>query len=241
MLLDVLASFLGKQLQRPPVFSAKRVDGVRMYDLARAVQGRPLDLQTPGVKELSPLLKRVITRESRTVSSQLGTQGQEEDSYTVPLFAGRELSNDALPTFQHGLQQGCRLQRELFEKLRALNKPCEIEIFGLNLVDPDLFQLPFFSIEVTCSKGTYIRQLAADIAARCGTVGHLTELTRIRQGPFGINDCVKLADLTVERLRRHILPMQVVNRLLPARANPKDTQLNVAHPIGGEDLTTETV
>lgn len=112
-----------------------------MYDLARTVQGRHLGLQTPD--ELPPILSRVVTRESRTVSGQLRTQGQEEDSDGVAPFAGREPSNDAPSTFQQGLQEGCRLQKEILEKLRALNKPCEIEIFGLDLVDPDLFQVGY--------------------------------------------------------------------------------------------------
>src|SRR4030081_2757411 len=39
-------------------------------------------------------------------------------------------------------------------------------------------------IEVTCSKGTYIRALARDIAKALHTVGHLTALVRTRVGSF---------------------------------------------------------
>jgi tRNA pseudouridine55 synthase len=39
---DVLATFLGRQLQQPPQFSAKRVGGVRSYQLAR--RGDPVEL-----------------------------------------------------------------------------------------------------------------------------------------------------------------------------------------------------
>jgi tRNA pseudouridine55 synthase len=41
-------------------------------------------------------------------------------------------------------------------------------------------------VEVTCSKGTYVRALARDIAIALGTVGHLSALTRTRVGPFSI-------------------------------------------------------
>ena len=51
------------------------------------------------------------------------------------------------------------------------------------------------TIEVTCSKGTYIRALARDIAAALGTVGHLAELTRTRVGPFCLGDALPLDDL----------------------------------------------
>jgi tRNA pseudouridine55 synthase len=39
-------------------------------------------------------------------------------------------------------------------------------------------------LTVRCSKGTYIRVLAADIARALGTVGHLAELRRTAVGPF---------------------------------------------------------
>jgi tRNA pseudouridine55 synthase len=47
-------------------------------------------------------------------------------------------------------------------------------------------------IEVTCSKGTYVRVLAADIAARLGTLGHLGALRRLRVDPFAAEAMVTL-------------------------------------------------
>ncbi len=50
-------------------------------------------------------------------------------------------------------------------------------------------------LEVTCSKGTYIRALARDIALALGTVGHMANLVRTRVGPFALSDAVTLDDL----------------------------------------------
>ena len=44
-----------------------------------------------------------------------------------------------------------------------------------------------FDISVTCSKGTYIRTLAEDLASVLGTVGHLAALRRTRTGGFELN------------------------------------------------------
>lgn len=41
------------------------------------------------------------------------------------------------------------------------------------------------TLEMMCSKGTYVRSLARDLAAALGTVGHVTMLRRTRAGPFG--------------------------------------------------------
>lgn len=43
-------------------------------------------------------------------------------------------------------------------------------------------------IEVTCSKGTYIRSLARDVANEIGTCAHLVALKRTRIGPFSLED-----------------------------------------------------
>ena len=54
------------------------------------------------------------------------------------------------------------------------------------------------TLEVTCSKGTYVRALARDIAAALGTVGHLGALTRTRVGPFSLDESISL-DALAER------------------------------------------
>ncbi len=44
------------------------------------------------------------------------------------------------------------------------------------------------TLRVSCSKGTYIRSLARDIARSCGSCAHLGALRRTRIGPFGLAD-----------------------------------------------------
>jgi tRNA pseudouridine55 synthase len=61
------------------------------------------------------------------------------------------------------------------------------------------------------SKGTYIRSLARDIARALGSVGHVTELRRLRAGPFDLAPAItldKLAELGQGRaLQEHLLPL----------------------------------
>ena len=47
----------------------------------------------------------------------------------------------------------------------------------------------------TCSPGTYARALARDIGVALGTVAHLEELRRTRNGAFSIDDAMPLADV----------------------------------------------
>jgi tRNA pseudouridine55 synthase len=57
----------------------------------------------------------------------------------------------------------------------------EIELFDLQLLTSAIDGLEF---ETLCSKGTYIRVLAEDIAKALGTVGHVMLLRRVHVEPF---------------------------------------------------------
>jgi tRNA pseudouridine55 synthase len=48
------------------------------------------------------------------------------------------------------------------------------------------------TFDVTCSKGTYVRSLAVDIARAVGAAGHVVELRRTRVGPFGLDHAISL-------------------------------------------------
>ena len=60
----------------------------------------------------------------------------------------------------------------------------DVEILELTLLDLRADEL---DIEVRCSKGTYIRSLAVDLAKALGTVGHLARLHRTRTGGFHVS------------------------------------------------------
>ena len=54
---------------------------------------------------------------------------------------------------------------------------------------------PDAEIEVTCSAGTYVRVLAADLGAKLGCGAHLAGLRRTRSGPFTEEQAVTEAEL----------------------------------------------
>jgi tRNA pseudouridine55 synthase len=52
------------------------------------------------------------------------------------------------------------------------------------------YEYPHVELEISCSKGTYIRSLAHDLGKALGCGGMLSVLTRVRVGPFHLRDCV---------------------------------------------------
>lgn len=116
---EVLKSFIGKQQQIPPIYSAIKVNGKKLYEYAR--------------------------------------QGKEVE-------------------------------------IKARN----IEIYDLKLLKIDS-KNDELTINVKCSKGTYIRSLCEDIAAKLETVGYMKELNRIQVGEFNIKGSV-----TIEEFKANI-------------------------------------
>ena len=81
------------------------------------------------------------------------------------------------------------------------------------------------TLDVTCSKGTYIRVLGEDIAQALGTYGHLTYLHRIKTGHFDL-----IPEYTIEYLES-LTEQQREALLLPAYA-PVDHFPKVQAPEG---------
>ncbi|MDP3789307.1 MAG: tRNA pseudouridine(55) synthase TruB [Candidatus Omnitrophota bacterium] len=68
--------------------------------------------------------------------------------------------------------------------------------------------IPDVVFEVTCSKGTYIRQLCTDIGDRLGSCGHMAELRRTRSGQYDISHAItveKLKTLTGDELKNILI------------------------------------
>ena len=76
--------------------------------------------------------------------------------------------------------------KPLYEYARAgitrERAPRAIVIHDMRLLD---WQAPDLTFDVDCSKGTYIRVLAEDLARQLGTIGHLAALRRLAVAPFG--------------------------------------------------------
>ncbi len=52
-----------------------------------------------------------------------------------------------------------------------------------------------WKFEVSCSKGTYVRTLAVNLGEKLGVPAHMSQLTRIKSGPFVSEQCVTLSQL----------------------------------------------
>ena len=65
-------------------------------------------------------------------------------------------------------------------------------IYSLELTD---WAPPEFSLDLRCSKGTYVRTLAEDIGKAAGCGAHVTALRRLGVGPYSDAGMVTMTDL----------------------------------------------
>ncbi len=130
-----------------------------------------------------------------TGTDTLDPEGTVTAEGPVPSRADLE---SALPAFIGGIMQappafsavhvGGRRAYEAARKGESVAPaPRAVTIHSLRLLD---FSGSEAVLAVACSKGTYIRSLARDIAARLGTVAHLRRLRRTRIGGFRVEDAV---------------------------------------------------
>ena len=108
---------------------------------------------------------------------------------------------DQIPPMHSALK---RDGRALYEYARAgievEREARRVTIHRIDIVEPDSpHDAGRWTIDVTCSKGTYIRTLAEDIGAALGCGAHLAALRRTASGPLTIDHALtldQLADMT---------------------------------------------
>jgi tRNA pseudouridine55 synthase len=109
--------------------------------------------------------------------------------------------------------------RALYEYARAgedaPREPRAVVVSQLALVE---WRAPDAVVDVACSKGTYVRVIAADLGERAGCGAHLAALRRTRTGGFGIEAAIPLEALEAmagPEAEKCLLPVDVLVRHLP--------------------------
>jgi tRNA pseudouridine55 synthase len=133
-----------------------------------------------------------------------------------------------IPSFSATKHQGKKLYELAREGVKVEKPPVLRFLSQLNfqLIENDLI-----TFEVTCSGGTYIRQLFEDMCEELGMVGHLVELKRTEIGMISLEKAIELGDVkekSFEDLKQvdltDIVPIQKVLFDEKAKARLKSGQ-----------------
>ena len=91
----------------------------------------------------------------------------------------------------------------------------DVTIYAMRVLElPSVATPHVLKIEVSCSKGTYIRTLGEDMGEALGCGAHLSALRRVRTGGFGQAQCVSLEALEAATEAQRLALLLPVDALL---------------------------
>ena len=168
----VLVLLIGKSLKLTEILVSDTKEYIAKIKLG--IQTDTLDITGNIVKkyDVGNITKEDITR---VLAKYMGKIKQEVPKYSAVHVNGKRLYEYARNNIEVELPKR------------------EVEIFDLRLVSD--IKNNEFSISCIVSKGTYIRSLVRDIGISLGTCATMTELRRIKQGIFDIEQAYTLEDI----------------------------------------------
>ena len=161
----------------------------------------------------------------------------------------RQFSGDMLqvpPMFSALKKQGVPLYRLARQGKEVPREPRSIRVEKLRLHKLGNDEI---EMELTCSRGTYVRTLAADMGKSLGCGAHLKSLRRIACGHLTVDQAVTLDELerrdprmtvpllSLERALDHLPAFTWENQLLSRlRLGQQEILKQLDEPVGGEKL-----
>jgi tRNA pseudouridine55 synthase len=167
------------------------MEGEKEY-LATLTLGRETTTQDPegevvAERAVNDLSEEVITQ---CLQSFIGVQEQVPPAYSALKHKGKPLYYYA--------RKGIEIKKEARQiTIHSLDR-----VDGSGSLGGELTEL---KIRVVCSKGTYIRTLAADIGRKLGCGAYLSALRRIRSGLFSVQHSFPGDAFTAENSRERFL------------------------------------
>ena len=179
----VLPSFLGTQEQIAPLFSAKSVDGVRAYEMARKLYRNAQkgildpDFDAAALETLHHSTITISELELLDFSTGASASGVGQNFFD--LFSGEKV-----------LVRGGSADAQSIDSATTGTASSRIHV-----TDTSGLGLPEAHIRIACSKGTYIRAFARDLGEALGTGAHLSSLVRTRTGDFRLEEALSLDEV----------------------------------------------
>jgi len=145
----------------------------------------------------------------------LDTEGVVTKTHSIPPHIDNQLADAVVqlcgthtqeaPVFCAKKQDGRPMYEMARQGLEVTPKTAMVTIHSLDVVSPPTdAPFPQVRLAMTCSKGTYVRSVARDLAHRCGTVGMVSQLIRMSVGSFKRAQSVDLASITADNWTHYL-------------------------------------
>lgn len=231
----IIPKFTGKIQQVPPLYSAIRVDGKRLYEIARGddsenaenVEIPKRDVEIYGLQVGSTLEDDVIRsgvvdgpnyrEKAQSLEEAAAAEAAAAEAAAAANKNDETKDNNNVNEEEEGGQSKKRKRRGKNKKQnKNANKKSLFDELTVPSIQPTsdssnnstALNLPQFTLSVQCGGGTYIRSLVRDIGYELNTVATMTGLVRTKQGPFVLGDALVKEDWTAEKIYEAIQSSQ---------------------------------
>ena len=173
---ETLPAFIGEQDQIAPLFSAKSVDGVRAYELARRLYKTQDQCDAGKSADFDEAAKDLIRVSRINISELEMLRFENSPSHAIdadPSSCGQGGSTVFTTTSSTPEEQ-------------CISKASS----RINVTDNSALGLPRAEIRMACSKGTYVRAFARDLGEALESGAHLDSLQRSRSGIFRVENAL---------------------------------------------------
>lgn len=109
------------------------------------------------------------------------------------------------PMFSALKKNGVRLYELARKGIEVEREGRNITIYSIENVN---IKLPYVSMDVTCSKGTYIRSLCYDIGEKLNVGAVMTGLKRFKTSFFYEEDSINIEELNEENIKEHLISIE---------------------------------
>ncbi|MDO5573495.1 MAG: tRNA pseudouridine(55) synthase TruB [bacterium] len=181
------------------------------------------DMLTDHSKTYRAVMLLGVMTDTQDLSGTVLTRAQESDMVHITKDAVCAAIMSYVGTYQQIPPMYSALKvngKKLYELARAgievERKARTVEIEEIRILDVNL---PEVTIEVSCSKGTYIRTLCHDIGQKLGVGAAMKELTRTKVDRFLLEDALTLSQVESLRdagaLEQHMISLETMFDALP--------------------------
>lgn len=180
----VLEKFRGRLMQRPPVFSALRVKGKRLYEYAREGKEVPVEIQKREVEVDALEVVEWIDGGKHKYHWPTQEVGNSEDASGDAKRLKSSPVPDDLDT-ERNTALGNGDDQEAVEDPSIMSHPeAEAAEATTEPSDTSPCPSPAVRLKMTVTSGFYVRSLAHDLGLAVGSAGLMASLVRTRQGDF---------------------------------------------------------
>jgi tRNA pseudouridine55 synthase len=146
------------------------------------------------------------------VTQRGDASGITKEQLEAALNAFRGAISQTPPMYSALKHHGQPLYKLARAGVGVVRKPRAVTVHRLEVID---WQPPAITVEIECSKGTYVRSLAHDLGQVLGCGAFLKSLRRTRCGIFAIDDAVGLAELEAAHQKGDLAPyLQPIDSVL---------------------------